>query len=270
MNSYQNMLSSVTCKLNDRMKRAVSPLFDCFDLSDFWYSRLTNDGNLSYLGTNIAWAEHFVAEKFYLKYPFYRHPKYFRSGVVLLQNVKNEPLDHILYYFKQKFGLQVTLTFLNRIAEGFEMFTFCANYGHEMQVSMLLSEMPLLRLFTKKFREENKSFYSHLEDNQINIVDLIGPEAFWQNDLPVVQPSSVKQKFFQKMGVADFTCLSEREVDVIKLLIQGYSAGKIAYQVFLSKRTVEHHIERIKEKLGCDSKVELIQKARELELLGRL
>jgi len=63
----------------------------------------------------------------------------------------------------------------------------------------------------------------------------------------------------------DISNLSSIELNVMNLLLEGYSAAQIALRLFRSSRTVEHHIERIKEKLGCCSKGELIQKARKME-----
>ena len=74
-----------------------------------------------------------------------------------------------------------------------------------------------------------------------------------------------EKKFLKNLGI-EVSC-SVREIEVMKLLLEGYSASQIGKEIFLSRRTIEHHLERIKDKLGCTSRAELIQKARELEAL---
>jgi len=53
--------------------------------------------------------------------------------------------------------------------------------------------------------------------------------------------------------------LSEREIDVTKLLVEGLSYKEIADKLYISKRTVETHKKNILEKLELSSTVELVK-----------
>ena len=55
--------------------------------------------------------------------------------------------------------------------------------------------------------------------------------------------------------------LSEREIEIIQLCVDGLSAKEIADKLNISNRTVEHHKERIFKKTGCRSVMELIKYA---------
>jgi DNA-binding CsgD family transcriptional regulator len=48
--------------------------------------------------------------------------------------------------------------------------------------------------------------------------------------------------------------LSRREVEVLRLVADGRTAGEIATQLFISSRTAEHHVEHIYTKLGVTSR----------------
>jgi DNA-binding CsgD family transcriptional regulator len=48
--------------------------------------------------------------------------------------------------------------------------------------------------------------------------------------------------------------LSPREIEVLRLVADGRTAGDIATQLFISSRTVEHHIEHIYTKIGVSSR----------------
>lgn len=55
--------------------------------------------------------------------------------------------------------------------------------------------------------------------------------------------------------------LTERELEIVKLLSQGVSKKEIADQLFISPRTVDAHRSNILEKLGLKSTVELVKYA---------
>lgn len=55
--------------------------------------------------------------------------------------------------------------------------------------------------------------------------------------------------------------LSEREKDIFKLVIQGQTMTQIANEMYLSPRTIEDYLIKLKNKLNCSSKSEIIMKA---------
>ena len=52
--------------------------------------------------------------------------------------------------------------------------------------------------------------------------------------------------------------LTDREIEVLKLICLEYTNNEIADQLFLSKRTVESHRQRILEKIGAKNTVGLV------------
>jgi two-component system response regulator NreC len=57
--------------------------------------------------------------------------------------------------------------------------------------------------------------------------------------------------------------LSEREVDVLRLIALGHTNAEIATQLYLSVRTVETHRAHIQQKLGLSTRAELVRYALE-------
>jgi DNA-binding NarL/FixJ family response regulator len=55
--------------------------------------------------------------------------------------------------------------------------------------------------------------------------------------------------------------LSSRELEVVKLIAEGYSGRQIAAELVLSEKTVERHRSNILEKLGLSDRVELARYA---------
>jgi two-component system response regulator NreC len=63
--------------------------------------------------------------------------------------------------------------------------------------------------------------------------------------------------------------LSEREVDVLRLIALGHTNAEIAQQLYLSVRTVETHRSHIQQKLGLSSRADLVGYALERGLIAR-
>ena len=62
--------------------------------------------------------------------------------------------------------------------------------------------------------------------------------------------------------------LSQRELEVLKLVAEGFSSREIAGQIFVSVKTVETYRGRFAEKLGLKSRAEIVRYALEIGLLS--
>ena len=65
------------------------------------------------------------------------------------------------------------------------------------------------------------------------------------------------------------TELSDREVEVLRLIALGHTNNEIAQQLFLSVRTVETHRSHIQHKLGRSTRAELVRFALDNDLVER-
>lgn len=60
--------------------------------------------------------------------------------------------------------------------------------------------------------------------------------------------------------------LTAREIEVLQLVVDGLTNGEIAARLFVSDKTVEHHVSRILVKLGVTSRREAARTAHQLDL----
>ena len=68
-------------------------------------------------------------------------------------------------------------------------------------------------------------------------------------------------------SIADEQTLSDRELDVLRLLATGQSYKEIGQKLFLSLNTVQFHVKSIYRKLLVNKRVQAIEKAREMDLI---
>ncbi|RLK47922.1 DNA-binding CsgD family transcriptional regulator [Microbacterium telephonicum] len=78
----------------------------------------------------------------------------------------------------------------------------------------------------------------------------------------VLQPEAVRPEATAPLG--DGTPLSARELDVARLVVQGKTYVEIGQTLFISPRTAEHHIARIRRRLDANSRSELLTKLRDV------
>jgi DNA-binding NarL/FixJ family response regulator len=67
-------------------------------------------------------------------------------------------------------------------------------------------------------------------------------------------------------GIAYSHGLTQREFDVLRLIIQGRTVQEIAEALGLNSKTVANHQSALRQKLGAETTIELLRKANELGL----
>jgi len=60
---------------------------------------------------------------------------------------------------------------------------------------------------------------------------------------------------------ADFVALTDREREVLQCIAQGLSSKQCAQQLGIAPRTVERHVENLRNKLNARNKPHLVAKA---------
>jgi LuxR family transcriptional regulator len=268
MIELEDAVRKISIKHHDRIKKASQPLTDYFGVSHFSYIKIKNSGKLTLLSSKPAWLEFYCAEKLYLNQPHFRHPSNFLSGISLGKSIQGEEYEQLSRLASTKFNVNFCLGIITKVEDGLEIIGLDAFTPSVTHDALLLNNMNLIHKFVSVFKQKNKFLLDLLVEHQIDIASLLG-QKFLTAETPILENSIPRDQFLKDLG---FTVpyLSLQEKKVIKHLLFGYSARQSAEALFLSIRTIEHYIERIKGKLGVYSKQELILKAKDLEALGFL
>jgi DNA-binding NarL/FixJ family response regulator len=88
------------------------------------------------------------------------------------------------------------------------------------------------------------------------ILETIRREAIDVNDLDIVELS------------CEAVVISERELEVIKLIAEGYTNNEIAERLFLSPHTVNTHRKNIMQKLGVNNTAAIVMYAVKAQLVS--
>ncbi len=213
----------------------------------------------------------------------------FISPLLLLALPKKE-IKHIIFsllsllilfpYFNEHKIIPLMVTTLN---SAYIIFLLCEDLFNEIKIN---SFVPLfLPLLIMEFIRGTINYYLYYENQQLmiqyfsvfmilEIVTIIliayfGPSANVriklkkgivqniQNISPVSNKNKINNEVQPKSKSLDFG-LTEREIDVLKLLADGLTSQEIAEKLFLSKKTVDYYRGSIRLKLNIQKKSELI------------
>lgn len=106
-----------------------------------------------------------------------------------------------------------------------------------------------------------------------------GVESFWyktasaEEILTVMDRTMAGESIYPdntpslKLGVADSGQFSDRELEVLRLVVAGETDAAIAEKLFISVRTVKQHIQSMRDKTGFRNRTELAVRARESGLV---
>ena len=97
--------------------------------------------------------------------------------------------------------------------------------------------------------------------NQEHEIPLYTEAYFYQENIICGECVTALCKAMNNGNQGKITALSEREIEVVQLLVQGKTNKEIARELFISEQTVKTHIARIYEKLSVSNRTEAVVKA---------
>lgn len=262
MNDYQKNFKKIVASTEfGRAKRFISSLESYLGVNHFWYYSISNTGEYSYLGSHVGWSEFCFEQNLLVPFTCLRHPSHVAVGLSLMKAESDSEFQHVLKLAWERFQINFNINIVMRNSKGIEGFGFGSRFNDSKSDERLINQLPLLQMFFKSFKEKNGKIFSLIEENKMNISSEFG-SVFYEKPKHLCYMGSSKEEFLHKIGYGDLLLLSSRENEVLRYVAEGYPASFIANQLDLSNRTVENYIANLKDKLLCNSRVELIQKAR--------
>lgn len=149
------------------------------------------------------------------------------------------------------------------VMDGIETLQFLSSHYPQVRVIILTMHseegfvMDLLKRGAKGFLTKNSS----LEEVKSTIMEVL------ENDTPVIE--EFLKKSFRTLGIKGKSAFipplkmdfSKRQLEILTLICKGHTSTEIANKLFITKRTVDGHRERLMEKLEVRTSSELAAEA---------
>lgn len=205
----------------------------------FEHARIYNDGRSLRITNSPIITEYFLERKFALPDPAI-YPK---DGIFVWSSIEGlEDFDAQNVDLRFKFNIGDGICFTSVKPNYLEIFDFAGPTGNIGVVNYCLNNIETVKDFCQQYLERFAKIFDDIEPYLITLP--LRPKGFIGS----------KQKF------KDFSTITLRQLECIELLANGYTAKMSARILGLSSRTVERHIENIKDKLNVNHRAELISR----------
>lgn len=273
MTTWQEIIQRYHIKHHYQIAKTASPLQNHFRITCVDYIKIHNSGKFCYLCSHPECAEYYAAEELFYTDPYFRHPSTHRAGIFTIESLGSSEFKNNNLKISNKFNLHLPLILSEKTEDSIEFFCFAGENPDALQ-TLYLHHLTLLKLFAVHFKKELSRVLQEMSEESFSLIDLQG-DFFYEG---VKHSHSIDNQSLhdylialgKKREVQQSSSLSPRERDCLKHLIHGKSAKDSAMELQLSPRTVESYLENIKNKLGCNSKRELLFIAVDFADLGLL
>jgi len=252
MSHLKELVQAYTVKKDFLIKKICDPL-KTIGIPIFSYFRIEPDGRFGNLSNYPEELEFFYEQSFHLNYPYLIHPCLLRSGCIFTTVASNASSSEKVFNKYRMFYLFIILERTGDVVEGF---VFAPENGLDAQIVIdFLPKLGMFYTFIRYFKKKAHSLIENMMKDGFNLKEAKGEDFFKvAPSLPLASQDAEVQKFLRLIFP-----LTERERQCLDLFKQGKSAQATAAILGLSQRTVEHYLDSVKDKLGCQSKWELLE-----------
>lgn len=232
----------------------TDPVNNELNLNYFDYAKFYPDGRCIILSSDKDWTLYFLSD---LAYQNNMPVNSIEAGLHLWEEYIHPKFIEIA---KDKFNHINGITLQINNPTHTEIFNFAAAPGNQKILSLYLNNKEFLYQFGVYFKEKASKIITTLEKQPL----IIRPSNTTSiNSIDVSKISSIFNSEVKTLDNGNpIACLNKRltpkENECLKLLLKGNTSKKIAKQMNISFRTVEKHIDSIREKLGCRNRLELV------------
>jgi ATP/maltotriose-dependent transcriptional regulator MalT len=157
----------------------------------------------------------------------------------------------------------------NNVDEAITQFSQALNHIDKLEIPLekLFIELRLGTVLNTK--ENSKAAINHF-NNAIRISKKLGTRPFSEQIEDIIKTVGIDTKQNRKEDSDERKVrggLTKRQLEILDLLSQGLTNKEIAAKLFLSTRTIDMHVSHVLERLNCRSRIEAINKAKELGIL---
>lgn len=266
MKNLYDWIGDASRKHHYKIKKLIEPLKLFCGVDRFWRNYHERDGSYTLIGDYPPKAEIFFENELFKGHPYFRHPRFFRSGFVIPGLYNNREYEMTQGDFTKKSDdcFHVFLA-IQMHAKGFIEYGFATSRFIPGFESTYLNHLHCFKKFIDYFETAGKKIIQDSFDHQVNISEIIGDSYHVRPDIAgnLVLPKS--ELDFLASIEADseraksILTLTRRERITLGHYLTGATAKEIAKKLHISPRTLEKHLENAKTKLGVARRSELFK-----------
>lgn len=237
--------------VND-IKAICKPLFDKLNISYFDYARFYPDNTVFGLFTDADYVDFFRNHEAYQNGP----KAILTPGKHLWSTyIDGQFLHEASHYHRHAHGL----TLINELPDYVEVCNFATSPDNIKIVELYLNGTDYLYRFLGHFKEQAAKIIKRCEQHRITLPAFEPPEPsnYLERAERFLQELSLDKVYWVERNGQTHK-LTQREAECLSAVLSGKTYKLTGLELDISPRTVETHIEKIKNKLDCYSKSDLI------------
>lgn len=242
-------------------------MFDNFSITFFDYARNYYDNTHVYLSTHPELTKLMFNEKHHVNVPCFKHPAKYEYDYMLWDAGDDRYAGFKFEQMvKEKFDVAHFLNFVVRGKNYTEIFSFAGSFSNRALNGIYLSQQQVFRHFVMYFYDKAELLLKQAEKERLYIPyanSLIHISDDELMDLTQKQMNGfISRAPINNIHLSgDFSniVISSREAACIKLLLEDASYKHIARRLGISPRTVEARLDKLRDKLNCKNKRQLIE-----------
>jgi LuxR family transcriptional regulator, quorum-sensing system regulator SolR len=247
------------------------PLSQHFNVTFFDFCRVFNDGSFFNLTSKGEWLEHFYRNQYFLlgadKFNECIKSRYFLWTEM---EEKSIPQKQFLEA-RNDFNIDHGVSIIEKHKDFYDIYNFAARRENYFIINFYLNNMDLLEKFTLYFRDKAQKLIQLSEANKITVGRIITQDSIgYCKDEPdflydlTRYLQTIEPKKYRIFDNNKEILLLKREFQCLQALARGKAIKKISGDLCLSPRTIEDFVSKLKDKLACNTKSMLIDKAEKL------
>lgn len=255
--------------LSNTIDRICEPL-KTLHINHFSYLRKFDDGREIYLSNIPQWTMDYYQLDLFKSSSYACTPKKYINGFdIWMKDNNTRVFQHAQHYFDDYYGM----TFCDQKLTCHDFFFFAFPKKHVEMWRYLINNLVLLKQFIHYFYQKTDGLLKICEPycikpfaeeaSQVVISHYVNNSCEQRrkkflseiHDITIIDSID----FLPKIQTQEF--LTPREKECLRLLLTNQTAKNIAQHMNISVRTVETHLENIRQKWHCSNKAELIIKA---------
>lgn len=252
----------------DSVRHLTKNFREALHLTTFAYVRVYHNGKVTWLTSDSDHDRLLIESGFLEEDPLVDTSQMLKEGRYLWFHNREFPGCEEFYRYRSKaFGLDHGLVIVNHHQDYLETGVFSGALTKRPLYNLFMNETGLFHALLDQFKSSlNKPLVSILEEGLM--IDDIKPSVRKAASDHYEISAETRSLLIASSGWSNLLKLSARERECLGLIGQNLTYQEIGNLLDLSPRTIEHYLESVKNKLGVNSRAELLMAARKLIELG--